>query len=150
MGVQGPLGSWRGRGAEPPPVLPLMFPTPDQELRLCQLADIDDGDARGFLPEEWSDQVFVVRRGGEVFIYLNSCPHQWIELNYAKDRFLSGDRRQIMCFAHGAHFDIATGECTEGVCEGDFLIRVPHRIEDGWILIPRPLPSHPTLGSITD
>ena len=131
--------------------LPLgLDPLSKPEIPLCRLADIEDGGSRGFLPQEWTDQIFAVRRGDEVFIYLNSCPHQWIELDYAKDRFLSGDRRTIMCFAHGAHFAIATGECVAGVCEGDRLIPVPHRLEGGWILIPAELPSHPTLGSITD
>lgn len=119
-------------------------------IRLCRLIDVQDGKARGFLPDDYGDRVFVVRRGEEVFVYLNTCPHQWIGLDYAQDKFLSPDGSEIMCFAHGAHFDITTGRCMKGVCEGQSLIAVPWRIEEGWVMVPDPLPSHPTKGAITD
>ena len=113
------------------------------EQRLCRLDDIEPGGAKGFLPTDFVDQLFAVRRGDEIFVYLNTCPHEWIELDYAKDKFLSGDRSEIMCFAHGAHFDIVTGVCVLGVCEGKRLIAVPHRIEEDWVVITIPLPLPP-------
>ena len=110
---------------------------------LCPLEDIPDGRARGFLPVNREDRLFVVRRGERVYAYLNSCPHNWRPLDFAQDQFLSGSGRDIVCYAHGAHFAIESGECTDGVCIGEHLIPVPARIENGMIVIPRELPRHP-------
>jgi nitrite reductase/ring-hydroxylating ferredoxin subunit len=41
--------------------------------------------------------------------------------NWMPDRFLSRDRSQIICATHGALFDIATGYCTAGPCQGQHL-----------------------------
>ncbi len=114
-----------------------------QERVLCRLHDIADGHSRGFLPVGREDRLFVVRRGDGVRVYVNSCPHNWRPLDFAQDRFLSADGREIVCYAHGAHFSIDTGVCTAGVCEGEALIPVPARVEDGNILIPLELPQLP-------
>jgi nitrite reductase/ring-hydroxylating ferredoxin subunit len=117
--------------------------TLSRERILCRLQDIPDGHARGFNPVNREDRLFAVRRGSAVRVYLNSCPHNWRPLDFAQDRFLSADGHDIVCYAHGAHFSIDTGECTDGVCLGQFLITVPSRIEDGMILIPLELPQTP-------
>lgn len=43
---------------------------------------------------------------------------------WRKDAYLSGDRRHVVCSAHGAHFDIASGLCTLGPCVGESLTPV--------------------------
>jgi nitrite reductase/ring-hydroxylating ferredoxin subunit len=113
------------------------------ERALCRLEEIPDGHARGFLPHNREDRLFAVRRGQQVHVYINYCPHNWRPLDFAQDRFLSADRQEIVCYAHGAHFSIDSGECTAGVCLGDSLIPVPARVEDGIILIPLELPQAP-------
>jgi len=113
------------------------------ERVLCRLQDIPDGHARGFIPINREDRLFAVRRGNAVRVYINSCPHNWRPLDFAQDRFLSADGTEIVCYAHGAHFSIDTGVCTAGVCQGEALIAVPARIEDGMILIPIELPQTP-------
>jgi nitrite reductase/ring-hydroxylating ferredoxin subunit len=114
------------------------------EQPLCRLDDIPDGNARGFHPgAQRQDRLFAVRRGAEVFVYLNSCPHNWVPLDWAKDKFLACPGGDIVCFAHGAHFDVASGVCTAGVCEGEKLIPVPARVVDGVVLIPATLPVTP-------
>jgi nitrite reductase/ring-hydroxylating ferredoxin subunit len=120
-----------------------MSATHDGERILCRLEDIPDGHARGFMPVNREDRLFAVRRGASVRVYINSCPHNWRPLDFAQDRFLSGDGHDIVCYAHGAHFSIETGECSDGVCQGEFLIAVPARVEDGMILIPIELPQTP-------
>jgi nitrite reductase/ring-hydroxylating ferredoxin subunit len=99
--------------------------------------------ARGFLPVNRDDRVFVVRRGERIHAYVNSCPHNWRPLDYAQDQFLSASGSEIVCYAHGAHFSIDSGECIAGVCMGQFLIPVPARVDNGMILIPRELPQPP-------
>lgn len=110
------------------------------ERRLCRLDDIPDGASKGFLPRDGDDQIFAVRRGGEVVVYLNSCPHNWRPLEYQRDRFLSPAGDRIICYAHGAHFDIASGACFAGPCQGRSLVRVPVLVEDGAVWISSTLP----------
>jgi nitrite reductase/ring-hydroxylating ferredoxin subunit len=115
----------------------------DEQI-LCTLAELPDGGARGFLPDAHrEDRLFAVRRGAKVYVYLNTCPHNWRPLDWAKDRFLACQGGDIVCFAHGAHFDVASGECTAGVCQGDHLIPVPVRCEEGQLIIPAVLPAQP-------
>ena len=114
-----------------------------RERILCRLEDIPDGRARGLLPLDRDDRLFVVRRGQRIDIYLNSCPHNWRPLDYAQDQFLSANGREIVCYAHGAHFSIDSGECIDGVCIGQFLIPVPSRVDNGMILIALELPQIP-------
>lgn len=113
------------------------------ERILCPLDDIPDGRARGFMPVNREDRLFAVRNGARVKVYINSCPHNWRPLDFAQDQFLSGDSHDIICFAHGAHFAIDTGLCTDGPCLGDHLIPVPARVEAGMIIIPLELPEAP-------
>ncbi len=115
-----------------------------QEQILCQLEDIPEGKSRGFLPIRREDQVLAVRKGDEVFVYMNSCPHEWVPMDLRKDYFLTGNGEEIMCYAHNAHFTIETGFCTTGPCINKELIKVPHRIENGAVIVPLELPKTPS------
>jgi nitrite reductase/ring-hydroxylating ferredoxin subunit len=90
---------------------------------LCQLDDIEDGEAKGFALADGRD-IFVVRAGARVFGYLNSCPHQGTPLDWTPDRFISEDSGLILCATHGAQFEIDSGLCVNGPCQGDCLTRV--------------------------
>ncbi len=104
---------------------------------LCRLDDIPDGASRGFGPARGGFiGLFAVRRGDVVYVYVNSCPHIGVPLDWAPDDFLTRDGAAIVCATHGALFAIETGLCIQGPCEGDRLERVPAVIEDGWILVP--------------
>jgi len=117
---------------------------PDDQ-RLCHVDDIPDGGARGLLRDGNDDAVFAVRQGAEVRVWLNDCPHNHRPLEYRQDRFLSADGLHIVCYAHSAHFDLHTGVCFAGPCEGARLIPVRSRIEDGvvWIASALPTPFDP-------
>lgn len=95
-------------------------------LYLCDLAEIQKGQARGFDPwRQGRDSVFVVRCGGEIKAYLNRCPHLAVSMEYRKDRFMSGDGQRIICYAHGAHFLPESGLCVFGPCLGERLTSLP-------------------------
>jgi nitrite reductase/ring-hydroxylating ferredoxin subunit len=116
----------------------------DENLQmLCHLEEIPDGDSKGFLADGGDDQVFAVRQGSQVSVYLNSCPHHWVPMEMKKDMFLSADKETIMCYGHGARFAIATGECIEGVCTGTSLINVPVNVDEEHVMIPQALPEIP-------
>jgi nitrite reductase/ring-hydroxylating ferredoxin subunit len=94
---------------------------------LCAIEEIPEGGARGF-PTSPAGPVFAVRRGRTVFLYRDRCPHQGAQLPWRRDAYLSPDGSQIVCFAHGARFEVETGLCTAGPCLGERLARVPFEL----------------------
>jgi nitrite reductase/ring-hydroxylating ferredoxin subunit len=101
-----------------------------QHPLLCALDDIPDGTARGFCPPvSGVYPIFAIRRGPMVWLYRDECPHQGAPLAWRQHEYLSDDAQQIVCFAHGARFEIATGVCTVGPCIGQRLEQVPHEID---------------------
>lgn len=103
---------------------------------LCDLADIADPGAREFRAEVDGERrrVFVVRRGGEVFGYVNACPHVGAPLNLEDDKFLDLFQTSILCANHFALFEIASGRCTRGPCVGRSLIPFPVAVRDGMVV----------------
>lgn len=97
---------------------------------ICHLSDLDEGRARGFDPfGRGRDTVFVVRKGGEIYAYMDLCPHYGrTALPWKKNAYLTGDANHIFCGAHGATFDIETGACVLGPCIGQSLTPVPIEI----------------------
>lgn len=102
-------------------------------MPLCHIDEIPDPGAKGF--EVGDKHVFVVKRDGELFVYLNSCPHIGIPLEFLPDDFLDGDQRYILCANHGALFEIADGMCISGPCHGQALAAVPFRLNNDIIEI---------------
>jgi len=100
---------------------------------LCNIADIPEDDARGFDLDGQS--LVVVRRDGQIFVYLNWCPHLGIELNFMPDVFLDTDQTFIQCANHGALFRIEDGYCLSGPCARQSLVAVPFRIIEDQIHI---------------
>lgn len=117
------------------------FPTHAQ--RLCHLDDVPDGDARGFDPQACGqDSVLVVRQGSHLHGYLDICPHYGdTPLPWRRHAYLNGARDKIVCAAHGALFDIATGACVSGPCLGQSLTPVRLQVEaDGAVYALAPAP----------
>jgi nitrite reductase/ring-hydroxylating ferredoxin subunit len=105
---------------------------------LCRLEEIEDGEGKGFTLGQGPDarDIFVVREGGQVFGYVNSCPHLGTPLDWQGDRFISEDSGLIMCATHGALFEIADGTCVAGPCAGQSLQPVPVVADwDGRVLL---------------
>jgi nitrite reductase/ring-hydroxylating ferredoxin subunit len=103
---------------------------------LCRLDEVLEGQSRGFDPlDTGKDSVFALRHEGEVCVYRNSCPHLAVRLEYRKDRFLSVDGRQIVCYAHGARFLPDTGLCVYGPCLGERLSALKWHAEADWLVL---------------
>ncbi len=100
---------------------------------LCPLDAIPDPGAKEFraVVDGETRRVFVVRRGGEVFGYINSCPHVGAPLNLEDDRFLDLFQTAILCANHFALFDMDSGHCTRGPCKGRSLQPFPVEIQGG-------------------
>ena len=103
---------------------------------LCRLEDIPDGASKAFDPPPGGfTGLFAVRQGDAVHVYVNSCPHIGVPLNWRGDDFLTRDKANIICASHGAEFHIASGLCFQGPCAGDSLEAVAVTIRDGEILV---------------
>ena len=79
--------------------------------------------------------VLAVRRGAQVFAYVNSCPHTGAPLDFQPGRFLSLDKTLIQCSTHGALFRIEDGFCLAGPCAGKSLERAGTAVAGGVVYL---------------
>ncbi len=100
---------------------------------LCRLEELATVDSRAFSLD--GRDFFVIRRGDEVFGYVNSCPHVGVPLDFRPHRFLTPDKQFILCSTHGALFTIESGLCTRGPCHGDSLEPAAVELRDGWVTL---------------
>lgn len=100
---------------------------------ICPASLITEADAKGFKVNGRS--LIVTRKNERIHVYVNSCPHLGINLEFQPDTFLDKDKRFIQCANHGALFEIETGECLVGPCTGQFLTALPFQVIDGNIIL---------------
>lgn len=81
---------------------------------------------------------FVISHQGELRAYVNRCPHLGIELNWRPGRFLDAEQCFIQCATHGALFTLDKGLCVAGPCQGEALLQLDARIDQGQILVRLP------------
>lgn len=108
-----------------------------QLVPLCDVDDLPDRSSRGFDPARTGrDTLFVVRVGTTLHGWHDRCPHEGdTPLPYRRHGYLNRAGTRIVCFAHGAQFDIGSGQCLSGPCIGQFLARVPLNVRaDGQVL----------------
>ncbi len=104
---------------------------------LCAVTDIADGDTLAFPPAEGGFLgLFALRQGDHIQVFINSCPHIGVALDWLPNRFLSTDRSHIVCAMHGAKFRLSDGMCVDGPCLGDRLEPVMIAIKDGTLYVP--------------
>ena len=84
-------------------------------MRLCDFDELPDGASRGFDPRRTGrDTMFVVRQGRSLHAWLNACPHHGTTMPWRRHAYLNAAADRIVCSAHGALFEIDTGQCTLG------------------------------------
>jgi nitrite reductase/ring-hydroxylating ferredoxin subunit len=105
-------------------------------VRLGPLDQIADGAARNFVLQLRAGRFhgFVVRRGEQVYGYVDRCPHAGVPLAQRLDDYLSPDGTLIVCSWHGAIFRIDDGLCLGGPCTGASLTSWPVAIDGGEIV----------------
>lgn len=93
---------------------------------LCQRDQLSDKAALGLSFGSGKDllQIFLTSWQGQVYAYLNQCPHAFTPLNWQPDRFFNIDKTALLCATHGAEFRVDDGVCTIGPCRGKSLIPV--------------------------
>jgi nitrite reductase/ring-hydroxylating ferredoxin subunit len=112
-------------------------PRPQAATALCAVDDIPDGGCNGFFIDSADGRLLymAIRRGTDVYVYVNRCPHTGMPLDFQPGEFLSADRTLIQCSSHGAQFRIEDGFCVSGPCEGDHLTAVDTAIREGRVYI---------------
>ncbi|MFV0478392.1 MAG: Rieske (2Fe-2S) protein [Parahaliea sp.] len=101
--------------------------------RIGHIDEFEDNSSTSVQVDE--QELLVVKRGGELFLYKNNCPHASLELNPMGGSVSSSDGLLLTCQHHGAEFLSDTGECVSGPCLGDELHAVPFTLADGDIYL---------------
>ena len=96
------------------------------DIVLCHLDDLPDGQSRGFDPEgSGQDSILVVRQGARLRGYRDLCPHYGdTPMAWRRHAYLNAEGTYIVCAAHGALFEIDGGACVRGPCLGQALTPV--------------------------
>lgn len=104
---------------------------------LCDLTDISDPGSKGLTVDldNQRSEIFIVRRGAEVYAYRNTCPHKGAPLDWMPDEFLDDQREHIVCATHGAVFRIQDGLCISGPCRRQSLQPVAIELRAGRIYL---------------
>ncbi len=100
---------------------------------LCRLEDIPDPGSLGFKITRGGveREIFAIRKGLEVFVYANVCPHRGMPLNWKPDIFLCYDKSRILCVMHACTFEIETGQALTGPCPGQSLEAIAVTVTGG-------------------
>jgi len=77
--------------------------------------------------------VLLTRGGGKIAAFHNRCPHAGYPLQHADGRVVVQQGRYMVCGAHGASYELRTGECAGGPCNGDALTRIAIVVDGGEI-----------------
>ena len=99
------------------------------------VSDLSGAQAVTVTTQKGDFPLLLVATGEGIKGYVNACPHQFLPLDYRSPHLLSQDGMRLMCSAHGAMFDAATGKGVAGDGLGCSLSPVPLREKDGQILI---------------
>ncbi|SFN91502.1 Ferredoxin subunit of nitrite reductase or a ring-hydroxylating dioxygenase [Bradyrhizobium sp. Rc3b] len=115
---------------------------PDAIYAICGFNDIPSRKAMGFNliavddhgnHRPWS--IIVVRWGKKVLGYANKCPHNGVNLDWERNEFLDPCGIRLMCGKHGSTFELGTGRCVEGPCQGSALTPIALAVLDGDICV---------------
>ena len=80
-------------------------------------------------------QFLLLRRGEELLLFENRCPHTGESLDPMGGSILEARGELIVCQRHGAQFLSSSGECVSGPCQGEWLVPVPFTAVDGLIYL---------------
>ena len=109
---------------------------------ICQNGAIEDGDATGFLlmritstgePKPWP--ILITRKGNNFYGFENACPHKGEQLDVTPGFFLDEEGNFLTCGHHGAQFDLDTGKCFIGPCQGKSLTPITIVVDDGDVCV---------------
>lgn len=80
-------------------------------------------------------QFLLLRKGSELLLYENRCPHTGETLDPMGGSLLDAGGELITCQRHGAQFLCSSGECVAGPCLGESLTPVSFTAVGGQIYL---------------
>lgn len=81
---------------------------------LCLNSELPEKTAKTY---PFNDQsYFIIKFEGQVYAYLNACPHRKIELEWQENAFFDSSKDYLQCATHGALFLPQSGYCITGPC----------------------------------
>jgi nitrite reductase/ring-hydroxylating ferredoxin subunit len=114
----------------------------DELYAICRTFEIDDNDARGFLLKKASESgegtpwpILISRKGNNFYGFENACPHQGLKLDGGSGELMDDEGNFLVCRNHGAQFDLDTGHCFSGPCQGKALTPIKVVVDDGDVCI---------------
>jgi nitrite reductase/ring-hydroxylating ferredoxin subunit len=98
---------------------------------VATLGELEHGKSKKFRMRrgDFESEALLINFRGELFAYVNRCPHVGISLDWVDNQFFTVDQRYLMCANHGAVFEPASGECIWGPCLGGALQKLAIEIE---------------------
>jgi nitrite reductase/ring-hydroxylating ferredoxin subunit len=78
---------------------------------------------------------FVVRKEGKYFAYQNRCMHLPVTLDLNDDKFFTHDKAHLQCHMHGAMYEMETGYCVAGPCQGARLMPLDLKEEESKVIV---------------
>lgn len=114
----------------------------DLRRAICRRDELSDPGAREFTlgSGDWPLRGFVVRRGDVLRAFVNFCPHAGFPLNWQPHEFLAPEAPMILCSMHGALFEMDSGRCVSGPCEGLALRPIPLQVDGNYVMVAREFP----------
>jgi len=107
--------------------------------RLCAVADIPRAGVLG-VDTDLGDLI-VACVAGKIKAWHNVCPHAGRRLDWAAGKFLVEDGK-LVCAAHGAMFDLASGTCVSGPARGAGLAPAAVTVTDAVVYFERDVEGH--------
>lgn len=106
---------------------------------LCRLDEIANRSAKGIALQGVGANgtietcpLLIVRWDDQVYGYINTCPHTPVQLDgRSSGQFFNQEHSHLMCEKHGALFEVDTGLCLDGPCEGKGLTPLSLEVTDG-------------------
>jgi nitrite reductase/ring-hydroxylating ferredoxin subunit len=109
---------------------------------ICRTSEIADSGAAGFVlmrveksgaARFWP--ILITRKGNRFYGYENACPHEGTPLDATPGQFFDDAGDFLMCGRHRSRFDLDTGHCFVGPCQGRRLVTVDLAIDDGDVCV---------------
>lgn len=80
----------------------------------------------------------VVKKNGRYFAYHNLCKHLPVTLDLNDGAFFTHDKSHLQCHMHGAMYEVETGFCVAGPCQGARLTTLELKEEENQLIITFP------------
>ena len=106
-------------------------------INVAKLSDIEEGSATNIVIElaDGYRHLILTRKADEVNVFLNSCPHTGVRLDWKVGVFLTVDKAHLQCSTHGALFELDSGFCVAGPCINKCLVKLQTKVYDQAIYV---------------